>query len=122
MKHVRGQKTQLNLDCPSAKSQLPLIFNLAWTATGEGKSAFPKHSRFAPALGHLTNTSREKTLSTHSIIRSDTYHIWVKRGCNLLINEIIPVNWGEEDVILNLHLLQRERSINSDPAKVSCMA
>lgn len=41
----------------------------------------------------------------------DTHHIWVKRGSNLLIDKIIPVNHGEEDMILNLHLLRRKTRI-----------
>lgn len=111
MKHVRGQKKKLNLDCLSAKSQLPPIFNLAWTAPGEGKAVLPKHSHPANSPRLLGTPQRQggKRHSVRSIIRNDTYHIWVKRGCNLLVNEIIPVNWGEEDVILNLHLLQREK-------------
>lgn len=93
------------------KSQLPHIFNFVWTDTGEGKLHSLNTAIRPLASGHPTKTSSKKTLSMRSIIRCDTYHIWVKRGCNLLINEIIPVNWGEEDVILNLHLL-REKKID----------
>lgn len=90
-----------------------LFFTLFGQIQGK-ESSIPQthpsgHLPLAP--GHPTKTRGKNTLSMHSIIRSDAYHIWVKRGCNLLINEIIPVNWGEEDVILNLHLL-RERKID----------
>lgn len=78
------------------------------------------HLPLAP--GHPTKTWGKKTLSMHSIIRSDTYHIWVKRGCNLLINEIIPVNWGEEDVILNLHLLREKNRLIQTQANVNSMS
>lgn len=112
MKHVRQHKNQINLDGSSAKSQLPLIFKFGQTQGKESCTPQTQSSGHLPlAPRQPTKTRGKKTLSMHSIIRSDTYHIWVKRGCNLLINEIIPVNWGEEDVILNLHLL-RERKID----------
>lgn len=75
------------------------------------KAVLPNHTSMWPVSSSFWAPHEDvgRHFLTHSIIRSDTYHIWVKRGGNLLINEIIPVNWGEEDVILNLRLLGREK-------------